>query len=76
MTSRVKRYCRIVIALLFAYTAGFQAWVFWQLLRHQEVTLCEYSGAVNRLEFGLALAVFILALAWLGLTKISKGGDT
>jgi len=76
VTSRIKQYLRIVVALLFAYTAGFQAWVFWQLLRHQEVTLCEYSVAVNRLEFALALAVFLLALAVFGLSILSKGGDT
>jgi hypothetical protein len=46
---------------LFAYVAGTNLFIFHQMLKHQEFVCYDYSVLFNRMEFGAALAIFIVA---------------
>ena len=59
----------IIVAMgMFIHSAGFQAWVFWHLFRHQELLLYEYSRFFNVAEFALAVAILVMAIVAFGFT--------
>lgn len=49
-------------SILFVVSAGFQAWVFWELYRQQEIVLMEYSRAMNVLELCMAAAILCISI--------------
>ncbi len=64
-----------IALFLFVYSAGFQCWIFWQLYLHQEILIYDLNPLINKLEFGLASAILIIALIALGwfIGAIRKG---
>ena len=57
---------------LFAYIAGTNLFIFHQMLTHQEFVCYDNSVLFNRLEFGAALGIFVVA----GLLFVKSIKDT
>ena len=51
----------LIAIFLFVYVAGFNLFIFREMLLHQEFVCYDHSVLFNRLEFGTALAIFVVA---------------
>lgn len=53
---------KVFIAAIFIFYAVWQTYIFWQMLKHQEVVLWENNVFINQVELATAIGILVLAV--------------